>query len=269
MASAASSSLKNAGKTDAERLVDRCHELETSLAELTAKYEQYFLGVDRRPPIDMHERLKKEINGLRTTTVKQTAAKFRVNTLNAKLVTLERLWSRTMQEIEAGTYKRDLFKAKLHQKEREAHSKKVETPPTSAAAAAATPQQPNAKVAAGQATAAGQAAAGQPGAAAAGASKDAAKPSSPPPAPRPSGAGPAGSPGGLSDAKLKAIYDAYVMAKKRCNEDTSRLSFESVSQTLKAQVPALMKQHNAKSVEFKVVIKDGKAVLRALPKSEP
>ena len=32
------------------------------------------------------------------------------------------------------------------------------------------------------------------------------------------------------------------------------------------QVPELMKQHNAKSVEFKDVIKDGKAVLRALPK---
>jgi hypothetical protein len=29
----------------------------------------------------------------------------------------------------------------------------------------------------------------------------------------------------------------------------------------------LMKQHGAKSVEFKVVIKDGKAILRALPKT--
>ena len=56
------------------------------------------------------------------------------------------------------------------------------------------------------------------------------------------------------------------MAKKRCNEDTSKLTFDSVANTLRQQVPALMKQHNAKSVEFKVVIKDGKAVLRALPK---
>jgi hypothetical protein len=76
----------------------------------------------------------------------------------------------------------------------------------------------------------------------------------------------AASSGQISEAKMRAIYDAYLMAKKRCNEDTSKLTFESVSQTLKSQVPTLMKQHNAKSVEFKVVIKDGKAVLRALPK---
>jgi hypothetical protein len=82
--------------------------------------------------------------------------------------------------------------------------------------------------------------------------------------PRPAATG--GPDGGLSDQKIKAIYDAYVMAKRRCGEDTSKLSLNAVADTLKKQVPALMKQHSAKSVEFKVVIKDGKAVLRALPK---
>ena len=70
----------------------------------------------------------------------------------------------------------------------------------------------------------------------------------------------------LSDAKVKAIFDAYVAAKQKCNEDVSKLSFAGVAQNLRKQVPLLMKQHNAKSVEFKVVIKDGKAVLRAVPK---
>ena len=65
---------------------------------------------------------------------------------------------------------------------------------------------------------------------------------------------------------MKAIFDAYVTAKKRCNEDTSKLTFDQMAQTLRKQVPELMKAHNAKSVEFKVVIKDGKAVLRAVPK---
>jgi hypothetical protein len=44
------------------------------------------------------------------------------------------------------------------------------------------------------------------------------------------------------------------------------MSFDSVAASLRKQVPELMKQHNAKSVEFKVVIKDGKAVLKAVPK---
>ena len=39
-----------------------------------------------------------------------------------------------------------------------------------------------------------------------------------------------------------------------------------VAANLRKQVPELLKQHNAKSVEFKVVIKDGKATLKAVPK---
>jgi hypothetical protein len=70
----------------------------------------------------------------------------------------------------------------------------------------------------------------------------------------------------LSDDKLKGVYDAYVTAKRRNQEDTSKMTFESVAANLRKQVPELLKQHNAKSVEFKVVIKDGKATLKAVPK---
>jgi hypothetical protein len=70
----------------------------------------------------------------------------------------------------------------------------------------------------------------------------------------------------LTDDSLKGVYDAYVAAKRRNKEDTSKMSFDSVASSLRKQVPELMKQHGAKSVEFKVVIKDGKAVLKAVPK---
>jgi hypothetical protein len=70
----------------------------------------------------------------------------------------------------------------------------------------------------------------------------------------------------MSEAKVKAIYDAYVTAKRRCQEDTSRLSLDAMATTLRKQVPELLKKHNAKEIDFKVVIKDGKAVLRAVPK---
>jgi hypothetical protein len=76
----------------------------------------------------------------------------------------------------------------------------------------------------------------------------------------------ASSPSELSDDKLRVVYDAYVAAKRRNKEDTSKMSFDSVASSLRKQVPELLKQHNAKSVEFKVVIKDGKAVLKAVPK---
>lgn len=65
---------------------------------------------------------------------------------------------------------------------------------------------------------------------------------------------------------MKAIYDAYVSAKKRCHEDVSKISISAVAQSLRKQIPELIKQHKAKTVDFKIVIKDGKAVIKAVPK---
>ncbi len=274
-----------------------CQSVETSLAELKALYEQFFLGLERRPPSVKHEAVKKRVATLKGLYLRQTSAKFRVEAISSKLLTYERLWDRTLKEIESGTYRRDVFKARLHAKKREA--------PAAAAAPASTGadfdvdedldlsdlddtgDQLDAALA--QATAAVEKPAPRPSVppavAPAGGVLSALPPltpvarpvtgsrpiitaplvTPPPPPPRPSAPLPATN-GALSDQKIKAIYEAYVMAKKRCGEDTRALTLDSVASTLKKQVPELMRQHNARSVEFKVVIKDGKAVLRALPK---
>ncbi len=306
---------------DADEAMRMCAMVETELAELRAAYDQYFLGVERKPPTKRHDALKKEMRELKSHFVRQTSVRFRIDNLAQKLTTFERLWDRTLKEIEAGTYKRHLFKARMHASARTQPSSAVAgaaakkgddvehfdvdedldisdlgpDAPTnpdlaSALAAAATASRPVAAPAvravpatmAAVKTSVAVTAPAKPTAIAAAAA--APMPMAPPfpsartsatqpahvpaPAPRPAtvAAAPAGPAGGLSDQKIKAIYDAYVMAKKRCGEDTSKLSLNAVADTLKKQVPALMKQHQAKSVEFKVVIKDGKAVLRALPK---
>ncbi len=232
-----------------ETLSDELDKLSDEIEGLRANYEQYFLGIERKPPTQRHDKLKKRVNAIMTTTVKQTAVKFKAQSINAKLITYERLWTRTLKEMEDGTYRRDVFKAKLHRKEQE----EVKPPPPPPEALKVQPPPPPPEALLQAKPGAAQAAPARPSAPGAAA---VAKPAAPVAAPA----------GQLSDQKLRAIYDAYVTAKKRCNEDTSKLSFDSVAHTLRQQVPALMKQHNAKSVEFKVVIKDGKAVLRALPK---
>jgi hypothetical protein len=293
-----------------------CTEVESEIAELKAAYEQYFLGVERKPPTLKHDALKKRMNVLRNTFVRQTAAKFRVGQVANKLSTYERLWARTLKEMEEGTYKRDVFKARLHKEKEKAAAKKADTkvnghesedvslddfdvdeedapPSTPPDAEAARGVQPGAKPPPPQVGAKGGPAVPAPGA---GKSTQVSQTKLPaaaakgPAVPAPGGAtsgpgvrvavtgpmaaakasGPMKAPvaaqGDLSDQKVKAIYDAYVTAKKRCNEDVSKLSLDTLATTLRKQVPDLMKQHNAKSVEFKVVIKDGKAILRALPK---
>lgn len=245
-----------AAATDSDASFQELSDLEEQLAALRGTYEQYFMGVERRPPAERHRDMKRRINLLRTSSVRQTAVRFRIDTIAQRFLTYERLWNKTLQEMEAGTYTRDLFKARLHAKERAAHDK----------------------------TRAPDAEASEPGKANSAVTQDAQAgidpalvavtkpvPAVPPGMKQavPSAPGvPLGGAGTIPDTKLRAIYDAYVVAKKRCNEDVSKISYEQMAMTLRKQVPELMKQHKAKSVEFKVVIKDGKAVLRALPKEE-
>ena len=336
-----------------EDAMQRCNELEAELAELRAAYDQYFLGNERVPPQKKHEGFKKQYMKLKSTQVRQTAVKFRIESIGQKLLTFERLWERTLQQIEAGTYKRDLLRLKRHQKDKKPGAsadddfhidedldlsdldegsddlasalaaaeasanaraaapalkpvvapiapaapvapvaltppiKPVVTPPaglqpltapipvakpsgpprlTAAIPTGVTPALKPVITAATPALKPAPAPGSNP-AIKAPAAKPAVTGSNPalkaaPPRPPAAGNGE----GGLSDTKVKAIYDAYVMAKKRCGEDTRAVTLDSVASSLRKQVPELMKQHNAKTVEFKVVIKDGKAVLRALPK---
>src|SRR5688500_14604898 len=197
---------------DSESTAKECAEIAEAIAVLRVAYGRYFLGNERQTPSAEHDKLRKRINKLKTTYVRQTALKFRVSSLHNKFLTYERLWVRTIQEMENGTYRRDLFKARLHQKA------KSEKQPDRAAAAP--PPLPGS----GKAAPPGM----QPRAAAGG-----------PPPPHQPGQPP------ISDGKLRAIYDAYVTAKKRCNEDVSKLSYDSLAQTLKKQVPELMKQTGA------------------------
>jgi len=74
-------------------------------------------------------------------------------------------------------------------------------------------------------------------------------------------------PSGMSEQQLRALYEAYVAAKKRCNEDVSRVSYDALAKSVAKQVPELIAKYKARTVEFKVVIKDGRAILKAVPRT--
>lgn len=380
----------SADTSSSENVLQECEALEAEVASLRNLYEQYFLGNERHPPTNAHADLKKRFLRLKGTFIRSTAAKFRVAAIHSKYLTYERLWMRTLQEIESGTYKRDLFKARRRAESRKPSSssdaqkgvvelpedisdmdfeeveeilrpRPANEPPVANANAATpaggTPVRGTPSVAPGIApltppaggtpfrgtpavaplsavppiapAAGGTPLRGTPAVAplvpsvapvagtpprgmptmtsplggAAGGTPARGTPAAPPgmaakaptnpggpavPPVRPASAAPgmasartpttpgaatppprppaASGSAGMSDDKLRAVYDAYVTAKRRCQEDTSKLSYESVAATLRKQVPELLKQHNAKAVEFKVVIKDGKASLKAVPK---
>lgn len=243
-------------RREKDELEAEASRLEDELEELKARYDQYFLGIERREPVRQREELRKKVLRVKEAFTRNTGLKFRLQTLHARYLSYERLWLRSAKEKEEGTYRRDVFKARLHAAHRpDRPDAPAQQEPAPAAAAPPSPV-PTAPAPVSTPPPVAPAAAG-------------ARPPAPPAArapaapPRP-GAPPAA--GAMSPAQLRALYDSYVAAKRRCNEDTSRITYEAVANTVSKQLPELMSRFKAKSVEFKVEVKDGKAVLKAIPK---
>jgi hypothetical protein len=262
---------------ESEALTRELDELDTGLAELKAHYEQYFLGVERQPPNRADAEVRQRLAKLRGGFIRSAVLKFRIQALQQRFTTYDRLWQRTLSEMENGTYRRDLFKARRRRKTGDVPAVR---PPAEAApaAVASAPEEVDveaeAKAPVAPIPTMSQRGTVRPGPVPS--VKPVAIPSGTqggvPKSPRP--AIPQGTQGAvaraaaeaLAEPRLRAVYDAYLEAKKRCREDVSRITFESVADSLRKQVPELLERHGARDVEYKVLVKDGKAVLRAVPK---
>lgn len=62
------------------------------------------------------------------------------------------------------------------------------------------------------------------------------------------------------------IYNRYIAARKECNESTSGITPEALSKSVDEFKKKVMAQYNAKDVDVKVAVKDGKARLIIVPK---
>jgi hypothetical protein len=105
-----------------DSLATRLEELERAVERVRLHYETYFLGMERRSPEQDRQDLQRRINEARRIPTSNTALKFRLDTLVQKFTVLAAYWNRTMREIEAGTYRRDVAKAARHLAERAARA---------------------------------------------------------------------------------------------------------------------------------------------------
>jgi hypothetical protein len=94
----------------------------------------------KREPQQLLGKVQKAISKLAADPPRRVALKFRFNSLVARFQSMRQLWGRTMREIEAGTYKPDQFKLKLHQQQRGEDEPPAASAPASTTAAARKPQ---------------------------------------------------------------------------------------------------------------------------------
>jgi hypothetical protein len=225
-----------------EQLSDVLDALEEELEEIKVKYEMYFIGAERMEPSRRRDDLKRDIARLKGAFTRNAGIRFRIQALHARYLSYERLWLRSAREKEAGTYRRDVLKARRKSAEergrKDAPEAEAATPAKPAPAspvATPPPARPAPPVVARAAA-------------------------TPPPAP-------AGPPPPMADAELRTLYESFLAAKRSCNEDVSRVSLESLARTVNKQAPEIAAKFKATRVEFKVAIRDGRAVLTAVPKT--
>jgi hypothetical protein len=279
---------------------------EVQLSRLKHLYEQWFQGIERTEPLIPRKQLDRLMHTLRKEKPRNTAIRFRLQTLIQRYTTMQTYWRRISRQIEEGTYRRDLLRARRRREALRAEragerrrrssgpleldpsdnvdvdrlieqaSESVDqllTAPTPVGGKAgldldesnlsARPGPPQSPTSANHAADMPSATFGKPRSRRPApkrpspAASPAARKTPPPIAPRAKGPG---------DARMRQIYESYVDAKRKNNERTDRIDYETVAKSLKKMVPKLDRKHKGKAIDFKVIVKDGKVGIKPVVK---
>ncbi len=275
---------------------------EVQLSRIKHLYEQWFQGIERIEPQIARKQMERTIHLLRKEQPRNTALRFRFQTLIQRYTTLQTYWRRIGRQIEEGTYRRDLLRARRRRDaaraEREANRNRRSSSPLELDPSQdmdvdqlieqasdrmdellkAPSRGSNAKSldldesnAARVSRPTSSPDAGAPSATFAKPQSNRPQPTRPRPNPAVT---PARKPAppipsrakGPGDARMRQIYESYVEAKRRNNERTDKVDYETVAKSLKKMVPKLDRKHKGKRIDFTVVVKDGKVGIKPVVK---
>jgi len=90
---------------------------EQNLNQLIIKYEQYFLGLEKREPLLLLDQVERAARKYQGFQIINTMLKFKYNSLVARLHSYKQYWTRIIRLIEEGKYSRDRFKMEMHLKQ--------------------------------------------------------------------------------------------------------------------------------------------------------
>jgi hypothetical protein len=247
----------------AEELEARIGEMERKLERLRALYESFFLGIERAPPNVPRREMNRLILEMQQEPIGNASLRFRFQAIMQRWVLFTAYWNRTLREIEAGTFRRDLARAQRHLAEKGGAITEQEAInlgiPAGRARAFADRQQ---RMAASRASKAAKATGTAEAAKAAGAG-EAPKVA----APVASGSVPqrAVPIPGVTDADVAGVYRRYLESHGRVSDGRPPLTLEKIRERLAAQIPKVLAERNCRRVTLDVAIENGKVRLKAWP----
>ena len=87
---------------------DLLDQLEKLLERLKVMYEQYFMGIQKMAPAQIHNEVERRLRDLTQISIRNTALRYRFNAMQQKFASYNSYWRRTLREIEQGRYVRSL-----------------------------------------------------------------------------------------------------------------------------------------------------------------
>jgi hypothetical protein len=100
---------------DQAEIEEAVKELETRVDRLRSLYEQYFMGIEKLEPGVPKKDVERRVQMLRKEQIRNTALRFRFQMVLQRYNTYQSYWQRICRQIEEGTYKRDILRAKARQ----------------------------------------------------------------------------------------------------------------------------------------------------------
>lgn len=239
--------MANAQPVSSREVRNLLEQLDVGIEQLRVAYEKYFMGVDRIAPQPLHDKIRRMLRDCEAAHPRQTALRFRLNSLRARFVSYRHYWTRVQSQIENGTYRRHLQRLERSQR-RDAALAAANQPVPSAAASGDGPDDLDAMLDAAigleETVNETQSAAPPP------VSKRKTTPP-PPPATVP----------GMDPRKVRALYRELVAAKKAAGEETRGLTYRGLCKQLARDAPKLRKQHG--KITFVVARDGGRVRLKA------
>ncbi len=95
-----------------QEIAHELEEVEGRLERLRIKYELYFQGIEKMLPFVARKDVDRRFAALHKEQLRSAALRFRFNSLVQRFTSYQTHWGRILRQIEEGTYKRDLRKAK-------------------------------------------------------------------------------------------------------------------------------------------------------------
>jgi hypothetical protein len=107
--------------------------LDQKLNVLITKYEQYFIGLEKREPLQLLAEVEKLVRCYSGVPISNTMYKHRFNMLVARLNTYREHWNRILKLMEEGRYSRDRFISNLHLRQKDKPERKEPESPAASA----------------------------------------------------------------------------------------------------------------------------------------